>query len=406
LTWTTKVSGRIDWKAERERTDLAAVATKLLGPAPGRRGERGRRLYWHCPFHEDQNPSFCVEPGKGWWRCFGCGENGDAASLVMKLNGATFPEAVAFLTGGPAPSGKALSRPAPTPPRRPPPEPSGLPESEGWALVETAAARLLSAEGAHALTYLTGPRCLSLATIRAARLGWTSGVDLPKAAGGTFRAVGWVIPWFVGDRLALVKIRQPDDRRPKYVEAYRKPARLICYPAAAAIRPGRPLVITEGELDALVLGEVLGDLASAVTLGSASARPESVALGVMLSAPRWYVATDADSAGDKSAAEWPARARRIRPPEPFKDWSEARAGGVDLARWWRDIVAGIDRPALFTWPELAACRWGPALGDAEGGIVFDRPDVGRRRAAIKPGTCADDPGALAERTAIQQESDG
>ena len=33
---------RIDWKTERERIDLAAVATSLLGPAPGRRGERGR----------------------------------------------------------------------------------------------------------------------------------------------------------------------------------------------------------------------------------------------------------------------------------------------------------------------------------------------------------------------------
>src|SRR3954467_2634303 len=95
-----KSGGRSDWKAERERIDLAAVATVLLGSAPGRRGERGRKLWWCCPFHEDRNPSLCVEPGKPWWRCFGCGESGDAANLVMRIRGVTFPEAVANLTGG------------------------------------------------------------------------------------------------------------------------------------------------------------------------------------------------------------------------------------------------------------------------------------------------------------------
>src|SRR5205823_3658421 len=67
-----KAPDRIDWKTERERIDLAAVATRLLGPAPGRRGERGRRLWWSCPFHTDPNPSFAVDPGKPFWKCYGC----------------------------------------------------------------------------------------------------------------------------------------------------------------------------------------------------------------------------------------------------------------------------------------------------------------------------------------------
>jgi hypothetical protein len=46
---------------------------------------------------------------------------------------------------------------------------------------------------------------------------------------------------------------------------------------------------------------------------------------------------------------------------------------VDLARWWRDIMAGIDNPALFTWPDLASWRWGPAEGDPEPGIVIYAP---------------------------------
>ena len=97
---------RIDWKDERERIDLAAVATRLLGPASGRRGQGGRKLWWNCPFHEDKNPSFCIEPGKAWWKCFGCGESGDAATLVMRLESKSFPEALASLTGGSARSAR------------------------------------------------------------------------------------------------------------------------------------------------------------------------------------------------------------------------------------------------------------------------------------------------------------
>src|SRR3954469_11427299 len=92
---TAPSSGWIDWKAVRDTIDLAEVATRLLGPAPGRRGERGRKLWWSCPLgtHEDRNPSLCVDPAKGRWKCYGCGQHGDAAALVMRLEGLTFPEA-------------------------------------------------------------------------------------------------------------------------------------------------------------------------------------------------------------------------------------------------------------------------------------------------------------------------
>ncbi len=143
-TWEITATGnRIDWNAIRDRIDLARVVTALLGPAPGRRGEGGRRLWWKCPLHEDHNPSFCVEPGRRWWKCFGCGEEGDAPKLVMKLNGVAFPEAVrvvADLSGIVAPSGgsprpRLPARPTaskPEKPASPPPEgPSGLPLADG-----------------------------------------------------------------------------------------------------------------------------------------------------------------------------------------------------------------------------------------------------------------------------------
>ena len=44
MSWKVTARGdRLDWPAIRDRIDLAAVATALLGPAPGRRGEKSRR---------------------------------------------------------------------------------------------------------------------------------------------------------------------------------------------------------------------------------------------------------------------------------------------------------------------------------------------------------------------------
>jgi hypothetical protein len=137
---------RIDWLAIRDQVDLARVATAVMGEASGRRGERGRRLWWRCPFHDDKPPSFCIEPGKPWWRCFGCGEHGDAASLVMRINRVAFPEAVKIVAelAGIVTSSRGSPRPRPPakpaaiqpekPPARPPEGSSGLPWPMRWRL--------------------------------------------------------------------------------------------------------------------------------------------------------------------------------------------------------------------------------------------------------------------------------
>ena len=351
---------RVDWKAERDRIDLARVATDLLGPPQGRRGGQGRRLWWSCPLgtHEDRNPSFSVDSGKSSWKCHGCGEHGDAASLVMRLQGISFPEALARLVGR-----------ASLPPRAvpPPATPSGLPGPEALALVEDAVARLWSAEGASVLAELTDRRRLTPETIRAARLGWTPGVSLMTSEARFFSSQGVVIPWFDGERLALTKIRQPEGREPKYAEAFRD--RPAIYPGCHGIRPGLPLVVVEGEFDALLLGQELEGLAAVVTLGSASARPDISLMAALLAAAPWFIATDADAAGDKASGRWPVpRSRRVRPPDPFKDWTEARQGGVNLRRWWSDRLGGVT-PPLFTWEDLSAWRWGSDPDPPEGRAI-------------------------------------
>lgn len=59
----------------------------------------GRSKYYECccPFHGEKTPSFKVDEIKGTYRCFGCGERGNAISFVMKHDGLEFPAAVKVL---------------------------------------------------------------------------------------------------------------------------------------------------------------------------------------------------------------------------------------------------------------------------------------------------------------------
>ena len=51
--------------------------------------------YWGlCPFHKEKTPSFSVNPAKGIYKCFGCGEGGDSLSYLLKTRGLGFKELI------------------------------------------------------------------------------------------------------------------------------------------------------------------------------------------------------------------------------------------------------------------------------------------------------------------------
>ena len=75
-----------------ERTDLVA----LIGQSVQLR-KSGSRFVGCCPFHQEKTPSFYVFPQTGTFKCFGCGEGGDAISFLQRRDGLNFTEAVKTL---------------------------------------------------------------------------------------------------------------------------------------------------------------------------------------------------------------------------------------------------------------------------------------------------------------------
>ncbi|KKU62712.1 MAG: primase protein, partial [Candidatus Amesbacteria bacterium GW2011_GWC1_47_15] len=54
----------------------------------------GRNYKGLCPFHGEKTPSFMVNPELQIFKCFGCGEGGDAYSFLQRIEGMEFGEAL------------------------------------------------------------------------------------------------------------------------------------------------------------------------------------------------------------------------------------------------------------------------------------------------------------------------
>jgi DNA primase len=78
----------------RARADLVEIIGEFV-PL----NKSGKEWKGQCPFHDDRTPSFYVDPDKGFYKCFGCGESGDVFTFLMKRSGMEFLDAVRSLAG-------------------------------------------------------------------------------------------------------------------------------------------------------------------------------------------------------------------------------------------------------------------------------------------------------------------
>ncbi len=58
---------------------------------------RGSNFWACCPFHMEKTPSFSVKQDGQFYKCFGCGESGNAIGFIMKMENVDFPTAVEML---------------------------------------------------------------------------------------------------------------------------------------------------------------------------------------------------------------------------------------------------------------------------------------------------------------------
>ena len=75
------------------------VSVQRLAEARGVKLKRqGKELMGLCPFHDDHEPSLCIDPEQNIWSCKGaCGVGGSSIDWVMKAEGISFRHATELL---------------------------------------------------------------------------------------------------------------------------------------------------------------------------------------------------------------------------------------------------------------------------------------------------------------------
>ncbi len=71
------------------RTDLVDLVNRYV-PLK----KKGGSFWGCCPFHHEKTPSFHVEQDKQFFKCFGCGEGGNAVHFMMKIENLPYIDAV------------------------------------------------------------------------------------------------------------------------------------------------------------------------------------------------------------------------------------------------------------------------------------------------------------------------
>jgi DNA primase len=79
-------------KQVKEANDIVAVVGSYVALHPV-----GPTFKGLCPFHDDQRPSFDVDPRRQRYRCWSCGKYGDVFTFVQEHERLSFPEALEIL---------------------------------------------------------------------------------------------------------------------------------------------------------------------------------------------------------------------------------------------------------------------------------------------------------------------
>ena len=83
------MAGRDDVERVRQSANLPAMFEAVT--TVKRSGASWQAI---CPFHSEKTPSLSIDPGRGLFHCFGCGEGGDVFTFLQLTEGLEFREAL------------------------------------------------------------------------------------------------------------------------------------------------------------------------------------------------------------------------------------------------------------------------------------------------------------------------
>lgn len=199
-------------------------------------------------------------------------------------------------------------------------------------------------------SWLNKERGLSDETIRKVRLGWlpqdwysdiklwgfADKINETDAKDKIWIPAGLVIPCFHDGQLHRIRIRRhnPHDGGRYYLIQGSSMVPMV-------IGTEKTIVIVESELDAILLSQEAGYLASVIALGSADIRPHIAIKDPLANANKILVSLDSDEAGAMASLKWwlgqfPNAVRW--PVVKGKDPTEAFLNGLNLSNW---VLAGM-----------------------------------------------------------------
>lgn len=324
---------------------------------------------WHgpCPWCDGRD-RFSVWPEHtsgvtgGRYACRQCGKSGDAIQFLRDRDGLSYPDACRALQVEPRPM--AGNRTAPNALSWEPRHrdmPSVLWQERAGRFVSECVA--LMVHGSVGLEYAVS-RGLTAETTARLRIGWNDrdryegreswGLPQELKENGKSRRMwvpaGLVIPTRRKAGLAALKVRRslwtPEDEFPKYIAVAGSVPGL-----ALGGGDGRPVVVVESELDAVLIWQEARDLVGALALGTASGKPDTDATAYLRAAPLILVALDFDQAGIAAFPWWRENFAQSRPwPTPEgKDVGDL-IHTPGYVRAWIE-AASLEEPKGITWPQ-------------------------------------------------------
>lgn len=296
---------------------------------------------YKCPLHnEEKGYSFVVY--EDHWICFGkCGHGGDAISWLMEYHNVSFQEACERLSSGDLPklqqplhksknTGPVLSEP-----------PDGDWRSRAEEVVKQAEVNLWGEEGKRALRYLKEQRGLTETTILEARLGYVPGDYRDwKTMHGLTIPCGITIPWYADQVLWGIKVRRAGGQQ-RYQQVSGGNIKGCLY-LADTILPGLPLMITEGEFDALIVRQTAKGVVCVTSIGSAAnMQINSKWFTKLISVPSILLRMDEDQAGQGAVAQISTLSRAVKDVQvpQGKDINDFYliAGNKNIRQWINEV---------------------------------------------------------------------